>query len=104
MASLPLLQSDQDDQRQMSPGPQLVGIARPAAAGESIREGHDVEYFTIETRSILNRCNVPRMPFTWTVNPYRGCEFACKYCYARYTHEFMELRDSISFERRIYLK
>ena len=104
MASLPLLQPEQDDQRQKAPGPQLVGIARLAAAGESIREGHDVEYFTIETRSILNRCNVPRMPFTWTVNPYRGCEFACKYCYARYTHEFMELRDPLSFERRIYVK
>src|SRR5688572_23357486 len=44
------------------------------------------------------------MPFTWTINPYRGCEFACKYCYARYTHEFMELRDSLDFERRIYVK
>jgi DNA repair photolyase len=29
------------------------------------------------------------MPFRWTINPYRGCEFGCKYCYARYTHEFM---------------
>ena len=104
MASLPLLQPEHDNLRHDAPGPQLVGIARLAAAGESIREGHDVEYFTIETRSILNRCNVPRMPFTWTVNPYRGCEFACKYCYARYTHEFMELRDPLSFERRIYVK
>jgi DNA repair photolyase len=44
------------------------------------------------------------MPFTWTINPYRGCEFACKYCYARYTHEFMEMRDGIEFERKIYAK
>jgi DNA repair photolyase len=44
------------------------------------------------------------MPFTWTVNPYRGCEFACKYCYARYTHEFMEMRDGVDFERKIYIK
>src|SRR5690348_1433096 len=44
------------------------------------------------------------MPFTWTINPYRGCEFACKYCYARYTHEFMELRDGVDFERKIYVK
>ena len=104
MASLPLLQPEFEDARRDATGPQLVGIARLAAAGESIREGHNVEYFTIETRSILNRCNVPRMPFAWTVNPYRGCEFACKYCYARYTHEFMELRDPLSFERRIYVK
>ena len=43
------------------------------------------------------------MPFTWTINPYRGCEFACKYCYARYTHEFMELSDA-EFEQKIYVK
>lgn len=44
------------------------------------------------------------MPFTWTINPYRGCEFACRYCYARYTHEFMEMRDGLDFERKIYVK
>jgi DNA repair photolyase len=40
----------------------------------------------------------------WTLNPYRGCEFGCKYCYARYAHEFMELRDPELFERKIYAK
>jgi DNA repair photolyase len=44
------------------------------------------------------------MPFAWTINPYRGCEFACKYCYARYTHEFMEMRDGTDFEQKIYVK
>ena len=82
----------------------LVGIARLAADAESVRLGHNVEYFTLEARSILNRCTAPRMPFTWTINPYRGCEFACKYCYARYTHEFMEIRDNIEFERKIFIK
>ena len=82
----------------------LVGIARLAADGESLREGHNVEYFTLPARSLLNRCTGVRMPFTWTINPYRGCEFACKYCYARYTHEFMELRDGAEFERKIYVK
>src|SRR5919201_1643635 len=95
MASLPLLPES---------GPRLVGIARLAANGEFLREGHKVEYFTLPVRSLLNRCNVPRMPFTWTINPYRGCEFACKYCYARYTHEFMEMRDGIEFEQKIYAK
>ena len=96
MATLPLLPD--------SPGPGLVGIARLAAHGESLRQGHDVEYFTLPVRSLLNRCTAARMPFTWTINPYRGCEFACKYCYARYTHEFMELRDGVDFERKIYVK
>ncbi|HVA80930.1 MAG TPA: radical SAM protein, partial [Candidatus Binataceae bacterium] len=44
------------------------------------------------------------MPFGWTINPYRGCEFGCVYCYARYTHEFLELRDPMDFERRIFVK
>ena len=95
MASLPLL----PDAR-----PKLVGIARLAAEGESLRQGHDVEYFTLPVRSLLNRCTSARMPFTWTINPYRGCEFACKYCYARYTHEFMEMRDGADFEQKIFIK
>src|SRR5437879_12970402 len=87
-----------------NPEPRLVGIARRAALGESIEEGHNVEYFTLPIKSLLNKCTSPRMPFTWTINPYRGCEFACKYCYARYTHEFMELRDGVDFERKIFVK
>jgi DNA repair photolyase len=85
--------------------PPLVGIARLAAEGESLREGHRVEYFTLPAKSLLNRCISGRgMPFTWTINPYRGCEFGCQYCYARYTHEFMELRDGREFEQKIYVK
>lgn len=85
--------------------PKLVGIARLAAEGDSLREGHNVEYFTLEARSLLSRVVSQRnLPFNWAINPYRGCEFACKYCYARYTHEFMELRDSIDFERKIFVK
>jgi DNA repair photolyase len=85
--------------------PRLVGIARLASEGESIREGHDVEYFTLTAKSLLNRCVSNRaMPFTWTINPYRGCEFGCRYCYARYTHEFMEMRDGMEFEQKIYVK
>ena len=89
---------------QAQPSNGLVGIARLASLGHSINEGHQVEYFTLTARSILNRCTSRRMPFTWTINPYRGCEFGCKYCYARYTHEFMEMRDSLEFEQKIYVK
>jgi DNA repair photolyase len=97
MTSLPLIPG--------SDAPHLVGIARLACAGESLREGHNVEYFTLATKSLLNRCVSNRqMPFTWTINPYRGCEFGCRYCYARYTHEFMEMRDGMDFEQKIYVK
>jgi DNA repair photolyase len=85
-------------------GPRLVGIARLAAHQESIREGHDVQYFKLPVRSVLSRCKSTRVSFEWTINPYRGCEFACKYCYARYTHEFMEMRNGLDFEQKIYVK
>jgi DNA repair photolyase len=85
--------------------PHFVGIARLAAEADSLREGHNVEYFTLTSKTLLNRCVSRRaMPFTWTINPYRGCEFGCRYCYARYTHEFMEMRDGLDFERKIYVK
>jgi DNA repair photolyase len=80
----------------------LVGIARLASQGELLEAKRVVQYFEIPTRSILNRTK-PSMPFRWTINPYRGCEFGCKYCYARYTHEFMEM-DAFDFEDRIYAK
>lgn len=57
----------------------------------------------LPVKSILNRCDSQRVPFDWTINPYRGCEFGCKYCYARYTHEYMEI-DGGEFERKIFVK
>ena len=84
--------------------PELVGIARLAADSPRIEAKQKVEYFDLATRSFVARCDSPRVPFKWMVNPYRGCEFGCKYCYARYAHEFMELRDPQDFERKIYAK
>jgi DNA repair photolyase len=80
------------------------GIARMAALSPQLRQRAEVEYFALPSRSCLNRESSGRMPFAWTLNPYRGCEFGCKYCYARYTHEFMELWDGRDFERKIYAK
>ncbi|HET9178451.1 MAG TPA: radical SAM protein [Terriglobia bacterium] len=84
--------------------PKLVGIARLAQSSPRVRERTGVEYFSLPARSALNRESSRRMPFAWTLNPYRGCEFGCKYCYARYTHEFMELHDGLEFERKIFAK
>ena len=82
---------------------QLIGIARLAAESDLLDTKKTVEYFELPTRKLLNR-TTERMPFEWTINPYRGCEFGCKYCYARYTHEFMELRRSRDFEQKIFAK
>jgi DNA repair photolyase len=86
------------------PGKGLVGIARLAAESPQVRERAEVEYFALSSRSTLNRESSGRMPFVWTINPYRGCEFGCQYCYARYTHEFMEMWEGRDFERKIFAK
>jgi DNA repair photolyase len=74
-----------------------------AASSDLLEAKKRVEYFELETRRFIGRGS-GRMREIFTVNPYRGCEFGCKYCYARYAHEFMELRDPELFERKIYAK
>lgn len=82
---------------------ELVGIARLAASSPRAEAKRGTEYFLLPVRSILNHCEPKHVPFNWTINPYRGCEFGCRYCYARYTHEFMEL-DGDEFEKKIFVK
>src|ERR1700751_2587530 len=81
----------------------LIGIAALAERAPRLEAKARAEERDLESRSIRNRCDSVRMPFQWTVNPYRGCEFGCHYCYARYTHEYMEL-DGNEFESKIYVK
>jgi len=93
----------------------LTGLARMAADATHHADGHNVEFRTLEVRSILNRTVSRRgLAFQHSINPYRGCEFACRYCYARYTHEFLAAKDPAAdspnfrdpnlFERLIFLK
>src|SRR3989442_11619665 len=62
------------------------------------------EYFIDNTRSVLAKNDSPDVPFTYSVNPYRGCEHGCIYCYARPSHEFLGFSAGIEFERRIIVK
>jgi DNA repair photolyase len=104
----PILQAQQ---------PAPTGIARLAAQAKRMDEGHRIEFRAMEVRSILNKSVSKRqLSLAYSINPYRGCEFACRYCYARYTHEFMapkedaaepgeiDLRGPEAFERLIFLK
>ena len=75
-----------------------------AAESPLLEAKRRVEYFELGARTYIARCDSPRMPFRHTINPYRGCEFGCKYCYARYTHGFMELRDPREFEEKVFAK
>jgi DNA repair photolyase len=69
-----------------------------------VREKGGVTYRELKTRSLLGRCSVDRMPFEWTVNPYRGCAMGCRYCYAAYTHEFMGIAVPEEFHSLVYVK
>ena len=83
------------------------GVAAPGMAerlGGTIDERRGVEYHQLRSKDLVNKLNARPMPFGWTVNPYRGCEMACRYCFARYTHEFLGLNDRSAFERTIYVK
>ena len=68
-------------------------------------EALDMRFHEIRTKSALNRVpSVSRVPFDWTVNPYRGCSHACTYCFARPTHEYLDLNAGRDFEREIVVK
>jgi DNA repair photolyase len=98
-----------------------VGLARLAAEATHADDGHLIEFRAMQARSILNKSVSKRkLSLVWSINPYRGCEFGCKYCYARYTHEFLQPAPiatppigthdipqqpwALAFEREIYLK
>ncbi|MGE5489004.1 MAG: SPL family radical SAM protein [bacterium] len=84
------------------PAGQGIESAGIPAHASPIETRRGVAFYDLPARSLLNR-TAPGMPFRWTVNPYRGCEFGCKYCYARYTHEYMNLSPE-QFEGRVYIK
>jgi DNA repair photolyase len=61
-------------------------------------------YFRDDARSIISANDSPDVPFTYSLNPYRGCEHGCIYCYARPTHEYLGLSAGLDFESRIFVK
>jgi DNA repair photolyase len=84
---------------------QIGPLARSASQSPLHSAGHLTEYRPLPSKSILGKVVSKRgLPFTHAINPYRGCEFACRYCYARYTHEFLELRTPEDFEHKIFFK
>ena len=55
-------------------------------------------------RSIISRNRSPDLPFEQSINPYRGCEHGCVYCYARPTHAYLDLSPGLDFETKLYFK
>lgn len=63
-----------------------------------------IEYEPIRSKTILNKVNAPSMPFQWSINPYRGCQHGCSFCYARATHTFLGMEADDAFQNHIFLK
>lgn len=56
------------------------------------------------SKNILHKINAPHLPFNWGANPYRGCIHSCIYCYARYTHSYLDMSPEKDFETKIFVK
>jgi DNA repair photolyase len=68
-------------------------------------EFRGVTFYEIRAKSIINRVpEVSRVPFRWTINPYRGCTHACTYCFARNTHTYLDMDYGRDFDSRIVVK
>lgn len=75
-----------------------------AADAVEIVPGPRTEYYRDATRSIIATNNSPDVGFDASINPYRGCEHGCAYCYARPTHAYLGLSAGLDFESKIFVK
>jgi DNA repair photolyase len=96
----------------VNPGNRFEGV-RLHVLGEALDEARleapdgvqvATEVFADRSRSILNPVDSPDLPMKWSINPYRGCEHGCAYCYARPTHENLGFSSGLDFERKIMAK
>ncbi|MBP2704182.1 Rv2578c family radical SAM protein [Microbispora sp. RL4-1S] len=85
--------------------------AIPLFAGGAVTRTFDtpefrgITFYEVQARSIINRVpGASRVPFEWTINPYRGCSHACVYCFARRTHEYLDLDSGHDFDSKIVVK
>src|SRR6201998_3264653 len=62
-------------------------------------------FYEVQAKSVVNRVpEASRMPFRWTINPYRGCQHSCVYCYARQSHSYLELDSGADFDTKVVVK
>ncbi|GAA0603979.1 Rv2578c family radical SAM protein [Kribbella sandramycini] len=78
----------------------IAGLVRSVTTPEF----RGVTFHEVLARSALNSVPGGGLPFGWTVNPYRGCSHACRYCFARPTHTYLELDQGLDFDRQIVVK
>ena len=90
----------EEEQRRL-PGYREEAIVRRFKAPDAL----ETRFYEVRAKSALNRVpEASRMPFRWTVNPFRGCTHACRYCFARPTHRYLDFNAGRDFEREIVVK
>jgi len=72
--------------------------------GEQVADGPATQVTEERARTILSKNASPDIPFDVSLNPYRGCEHGCIYCFARPTHSFLDLSPGLDFESRLFAK
>jgi DNA repair photolyase len=91
----------EDEEQRRLPGYRDEAVVRRFDAPEAL----ETNFYEVRAKSVLNHvAGKSRMPFGWTINPYRGCSHACVYCFARPTHKYLDFDAGRDFEREIVVK
>ncbi len=96
-----------EDDRQATPLPIIVPDALRGATARTFDtpEFRGMTFYEVRAKSIINKVPaVSRVPFEWTVNPYRGCGHRCVYCFARRTHTYLDLDAGLDFDSKVVVK
>ena len=83
----------------------LFGLDRVGVRTFDTPEFRGMTFYEVRAKSAINKVPAAaRVPFTWTINPYRGCSHACVYCFARRTHTYLDLDAGHDFDSRVVVK
>ncbi|MGH2896070.1 MAG: radical SAM protein [Solirubrobacteraceae bacterium] len=90
-----------EEERARLPGYRDDAVIRHFEAPDAV----PTRFYEVRAKSILNRVpEASQMPFRWTINPFRGCTHACRFCFARPTHKYLDMDAGRDFEREIVVK
>ena len=101
------IQGDSNENRvsRAAPAPDALLPLSGLVRSVSTPEFSGVTFHEVTAKSVLNKVAAgSRMPFEWTINPYRGCSHACVYCFARKTHTYLEFDAGRDFDSQVVVK
>ena len=93
-----------DDARKAQAPRKGRGAASFVAGEDATPPGLDTHVTEERARSIVSRNSSPDVGFSQSINPYRGCEHGCVYCFARPSHAYLDLSPGLDFETKLYAK